>query len=77
MVRNSQEELDKQLSLLLDEYRSGNIKDVHELMKLIDMIYRDWIEFHPEERIKMQRQLYGDLYVNKRKKSNPPPAPRK
>ena len=73
MAKNNQEDLDKQLRVLLDEYKSGNIKDIHELMKLIDVTYKDWIEFHPEELTKMQRQMHGDLYV---KKSNRKPTKR-
>lgn len=63
---NVKTELDHQLQLILDEYRSGNIKDVHEALKLINMAYHDWIDFHPEEKVKMQRQMYGDLMVSRK-----------
>ena len=38
-----------QIDFLMDEYRSGHIKSIPELMKLINMIYGDYMEFHPKE----------------------------
>lgn len=74
---SDQKELDSQLQMLLEEFKSGNIKSAHELMKLIDMVYKDWIEFHPEEKTKMQRQLHGDLYVKRARKDSVPGKSRK
>lgn len=38
-----------QIDFLMDEYRSGNIKNIPELVKLINMLYGDYKEFHPRE----------------------------
>lgn len=38
----------EQISFLLSEARAGSIT-VPELMKLIDVAYKDYLEFHPEE----------------------------
>ena len=37
-----------QINLLMREYRQGKI-DIHQLIRLIDMVYRDYMEFFPEE----------------------------
>jgi hypothetical protein len=38
----------EQIEYLMEECRKGSIS-VHELMKLIDMAYKDYLEFHPDE----------------------------
>jgi hypothetical protein len=43
-----EEELKDQIDLLLEQLRQGDI-NVHQFMKLLDMCYKDYIEFHPEE----------------------------
>ena len=41
--------LKDQIDFLLGQWRAGVIKDVHQFMTLLDMIYKDYLEFHPEE----------------------------
>lgn len=38
----------EQIDFLLTEARTGSIS-MHELMKLLDVAYRDYLDFHPEE----------------------------
>ena len=38
----------EQITFLLSEARAGSM-GIHELMKLIDVAYRDYLDFHPEE----------------------------
>lgn len=69
--RKKQKELDDELQLLLDEWKSGKINNIHELMRLIDIVYRDWLDFHPDEKEKIHRQAYGDLHVSRPKPDQP------
>ena len=39
----------RQINYVLREYKYGSI-DIHKLIQLIDMIYRDYLDFHPEAR---------------------------
>jgi hypothetical protein len=45
----AEEGLDVQLEFILKEYRRGEIS-ITEFMKFTEMIYRDFLDFHPEER---------------------------
>lgn len=38
-----------QINFLMREYRNKRIT-MHQLMSLIDMAYRDYLDFHPEDR---------------------------
>lgn len=38
-----------ELNFLLEQLKTGQVKSIHELMKLLDMAYSDYLEFHPEE----------------------------
>lgn len=39
----------EQLDYIMQQYRDGNIKTIHELVKFIEMVYGDYREFHPDE----------------------------
>jgi len=43
-------ELQEQIEFLLQEYRNGAITDIHQLMRLIEMAYSDYLDFHPPEK---------------------------
>jgi hypothetical protein len=51
-----------QIDFLLKEARQGNIS-LKELMQLIDIVYKDYLDFHPEE----LENIKGSLW---QKKSN-------
>ena len=44
----SKSELDEQVELLSDQLRNGEI-NIHQFMKLLGMVYGDYLDFHPEE----------------------------
>ncbi len=52
------EAFNEQIEYLLREYRSGFIKTIPELMKLIQMVYGDFMDFHPDE-LPESRGLHG------------------
>jgi len=41
--------LHEQLDFLMKQHRLGAIKTVSDLVRLINMAYGDYLEFHPEE----------------------------
>ena len=43
------QQLRDQIEFLFNEHRTGLI-NIHELMHLIDMAYKDYLDFHPAER---------------------------
>lgn len=43
------EAFNDQIEYLLQQYRERSIKSIASLMKLIEMAYGDYIEFHPDE----------------------------
>ena len=49
MENVSHDALNEQIEFLLQECRNGLI-DIHQLMKLIDMAYSDFLDFHPQEK---------------------------
>lgn len=42
-------EMKEQLEFLLRQYNGGSVS-IHQLMTLIGMAYKDYLDFHPEER---------------------------
>ena len=48
MNEKTERSLRAQVNFLMQEYRYNRIS-FPELMKLIDMVYKDYLEFHPEE----------------------------
>ncbi len=48
-MTNGEKVLKEQISYLLGQLRTGNVS-VHEFMKLLEMMYGDYLDFHPEER---------------------------
>ena len=51
-MTDSEHSLQDQIEFLLDQYRGGSIESIHDLMKLIDMAYSDYMDFHPAEKEK-------------------------
>jgi len=51
-MMDSEHSLQDQIEFLLDQYRSGSVENIHDLMKLIEMAYSDYIDFHPLEKEK-------------------------
>ncbi len=47
-----EQQLQDQIAFLLDQYRNGSIKSIHDLMKLIDMAYSDFMYFNANEKEK-------------------------
>lgn len=41
-------DLNEQIKLVLSEYRCGNI-NIGQVMRLIDMVFGDYYDFHPED----------------------------
>jgi hypothetical protein len=41
--------LEEQLDLLIAEYKQKAI-DIHEFVRLVDIMYKDFLDFHPVER---------------------------
>ena len=48
-MKRHDEAFNNQIEFLLEEYRHGNVKDIPDLMRLIQMAYGDYIDFHPHE----------------------------
>jgi hypothetical protein len=48
-MKKYDEEFYKQISFLLKQYRDGDVKSIPDLMQLIQMLYGDYTEFHPDE----------------------------
>lgn len=46
--------LDEQLELALQEYKCGAMS-AHEFFRWFEMIYKDFLDFHPEERNRIMR----------------------
>lgn len=46
--------LKEQLDLLISEYRQKAI-DLHEFVRLVEIMYKDFLDFHPIER----EQIYA------------------
>lgn len=44
-----------QIDFLLKEARDGNLS-LKQLMQLIDIVYKDYLEFHPEELKEIQQE---------------------
>lgn len=44
--------LAEQLEVLIREYKSKGI-DIHELIRLINIMYQDFLDFNPQEREKI------------------------
>ena len=49
MDQYCEKEISRQINFLLREYKLGAIT-IHDLIRLIDMAYRDYLEFYPEAR---------------------------
>ena len=39
----------EQVAYLLKQYRDGHVKSIPDLMRLMQMTYGDYVEFHPNE----------------------------
>ncbi len=48
-MKRHDEAFNNQIEFLLEEYRHGNVKDIRDLMRLIQMAYGDYIDSHPDE----------------------------
>ena len=48
-MKKHDEEFYEQVAYLLKQHRDGDIKTIPDLMRLIQMLYGDYMEFHPDE----------------------------
>ena len=48
-MKKHDEEFYEQVADLLKTYREGEIKSIPDLMQLLQMLYGDYMEFHPNE----------------------------
>ncbi len=48
-MKSSEKALHEQIAYLLKQLHCGDVT-VHQFMKLLQMTYGDYLEFHPEER---------------------------
>lgn len=48
-MKKHDEEFYEQVDDLLKMYRDGEIKSIPDLMQLMQMLYGDYMEFHPDE----------------------------
>lgn len=54
-MKHDDEKFHEQIDYLLQQYREGHIASIPDLMKLIQMAYGDYMEFHPNELPKPRR----------------------
>lgn len=47
--KTHQKQFREELEFLLQQFREGHIKHISDLMRLIDMIYHDYLDTHPDE----------------------------
>jgi len=50
----------EQLDYLMFQYRGGHISSIPELMKFIQMLYGDYVEFHPGELPEIRDERYTE-----------------
>ncbi len=57
-MKNHDKEFYKQLDYTMCQYRDGHIDSIPDLMKLIEMLYGDYVEFHPGELPEIRNERY-------------------
>ena len=50
--KSQNESLDQQLRILIKEYQFKSI-DIHEFIRLVNIMYQDFLDFNPQEREKI------------------------
>lgn len=58
----AEKSLRNQINFLLSQLRDSSI-NIHQFMKLLDMTYKDYLDFYPEER----PEFYGQSAAKKSK----------
>lgn len=53
MDKPAEQALKNQIRFLLGQLRQGAV-DIHQFMRLLDMTYKDYLDFYPEERPECQ-----------------------
>lgn len=61
-MKKHDEEFYKQLDYIMCQYREGHISSVPELMKFIQMLYGDYVEFHPGELPEVRNNEQNDKH---------------
>ena len=59
-MKKHDEKFYEQVAYLLKQYRDGDIKSIPDLMQLMQMLYGDYMEFHPDELPETRCQLPQD-----------------
>jgi len=55
ITKEGQRFLNEQITVLFEQLRDEQI-DAHQFMRLLDMVYRDYLDFHPEEHPNFEQQ---------------------
>lgn len=63
MNKRAENDLHEQIKLVLAEYRRGDI-NIGQVMKLIEMVYGDYYDSHPEDHPYYAEQRERDKLIN-------------